>query len=237
MVVEGRDAPHPPFTPDLLADLHGGVLPDDEAARLRSAVAADPDARAVLAAFDRVRSDLAALRTDPAPAPAAPEAVMTRIRAALDAAEAPAPVTDLAARRRRLSIGFAAAAAALAVLGGVGVAALRTGAQDVPPDESVLAHPATVDLGDNLPPAALLGVVGHSEPGAYADADRRGECLRANGIDASSPILGSTTVTLRGTAGVLLLLPGPTPPTITALVVGNSCSATNPDTIARTDIG
>jgi hypothetical protein len=237
MVADGRDAPHPPFTTDLLADLHGDVLPDDEAARLRSAVATDPDACAVLAAFDRVRSDLAALRTDPAPAPAAPEPVMSRIRAALDADDMPAPVTDLSARRRRLSIGFAAAAAVLAVLGGVGFATLRS-VEDARPDGAVLAQPtAAVDLGDDLPPATVLGVVGHSDPGAYADADRRGACLRANGIDAASPVLGSTTVTLHGAAGVLLLLPGPTPPTITALVVGNSCSATNPDTLARTDIG
>lgn len=240
MVPEGTDAPRSRFDGDLLADLHGDVLPPDEAARLRAAVADDREAQQVLAALDRVRDDLAALRTDPAPAPAAPEQVMARIRATLESAPvpAPSPVTNLADRRRRRSIGYAAAAAVLAVLGGLTFAVVRSGDSGQAPDTSVLAQPtAAVDLGENLRPAAALGVLGHSDPGVFSDPERRAECLRANGIDATAPVLGSTTVTLHDTAGVLLLLPGPQPPQVTALVVGNSCSATDPATLARTDIG
>ena len=236
MVPEGTDAPRSRFDGDLLSDLHGDVLPPDEAARLRAAVADDREAQQVLAALDRVRDDLAALRTDPAPAPAAPEQVMARIRATLESA--PVPVTNLADRRRRRAIGYAAAAAVLAVLGGLTFAVVRSGDSGQAPDNSVLAQPtAAVDLGEKLRPAAALGVLGRSDPGVFSDPGRRAECLRANGIDATAPVLGSTTVTLHDTAGVLLLLPGPQPPQVTALVVGNSCSATDPATLARTDIG
>jgi hypothetical protein len=237
MVPEGTDAPHSRFDGDLLSDLHGDVLPPDEAARLRAAVADDHEAQQVLAALDRVRDDLAALRTDPAPASAAPEQVMARIRATLESA--PVPVTNLADRRRRRTVGYAAAAAAvLAVLGGLTFAVVRGGDSGQAPDNSVLAQPtAAVDLGEKLRPAAALGVLGHSDPGVFSDPGLRAECLRANGIDVTAPVLGSTTVTLHDTAGVLLLLPGPQPPQVTALVVGNSCSATDPATLARTDIG
>jgi hypothetical protein len=61
----GNDAPPtaagPPWPLELLADLHAGVFDEDTAAELHTLVAADPDARATLAALDATRTALAAL--------------------------------------------------------------------------------------------------------------------------------------------------------------------------------
>ncbi|MGH3518320.1 MAG: hypothetical protein ACRDQ7_13055, partial [Haloechinothrix sp.] len=71
----------PPWSVDVLADLHAGVLDDATAAHLWSQVQADPDAMAILAALDATSADLGALRD--APAPPMPAAVAARIDAAL----------------------------------------------------------------------------------------------------------------------------------------------------------
>ncbi|WP_086818721.1 hypothetical protein [Allokutzneria sp. NRRL B-24872] len=68
----------PPWSVDLLADLHAGVLDGDVAADLRHRVAQDPEARAVLAALDATTADLAAL-----PPLTMPPAVSARIEAAI----------------------------------------------------------------------------------------------------------------------------------------------------------
>ncbi len=113
--------PGPPWSVDLLADLHAGVLDPAESARLWPRVNADPEARAVLAALDEVKIGLGRLGAA-APAEPMPAQYATRLDAALQAearasgrvatAAAPrrapalpappmAPVTDLAAARRR----------------------------------------------------------------------------------------------------------------------------------------
>ncbi|GAA1483122.1 hypothetical protein GCM10009624_35620 [Gordonia sinesedis] len=50
--------PEPPYSPELLADLHAGILPDDVAAHITARLPDDPAARQVLAALDRTRADL-----------------------------------------------------------------------------------------------------------------------------------------------------------------------------------
>lgn len=113
----------PPWSVDLLADLHAGLLDPGESARLWPQVEADPEARAVLAALDSVTGDLG--RLGQAPAEPMPAMFAARLDAALAAeaqraggpvatraaptsAPAPpppvppaAPVIDLAAARRR----------------------------------------------------------------------------------------------------------------------------------------
>ncbi len=77
----------PPWSVDVLADLHAGVLDDTQAAELWPLVNADPEARAILDALDATQSDLASLAD--APAPPMPAEFAARLDAAL-AAEAAA---------------------------------------------------------------------------------------------------------------------------------------------------
>src|ERR1700739_1542114 len=66
----------PPLTVEALADLQAGLLDDETAARMRKQVRGDPDARQTMDALNRVRRDIAELRTDAASAPdVAPEVV------------------------------------------------------------------------------------------------------------------------------------------------------------------
>src|SRR4051812_48996977 len=88
----------PPWSVDLLADLHAGVLDAETEAVLRPRVEADPEARAVLEALDATLADLSSLPPIPMP-----RDVAARIDAAL-AAEAhgvPAPVVSLNEARQR----------------------------------------------------------------------------------------------------------------------------------------
>src|SRR5207248_6897432 len=107
----------PPWSVDVLAALHAGVLDDARAAELWPLVDADPEARAILDALDATQPDLASLAA--VPAPPMPAEFAARLDAALAAeaaatfpeqrtAAAPrpagpgnAPVVDLAAARRR----------------------------------------------------------------------------------------------------------------------------------------
>ncbi|OOL27519.1 hypothetical protein GQ85_38210, partial [Rhodococcus rhodochrous] len=87
------ELPQPPYSADLLADLHAGVLDDDLAAGLWPAVRRDPDAMAVIAALDSVGRRLRALgAAEDVESPPIPPEVAARIDAALAA--------DAAARRR-----------------------------------------------------------------------------------------------------------------------------------------
>ncbi|WP_460958230.1 hypothetical protein [Parasphingorhabdus pacifica] len=70
----------PPWPPDLLADLHAGVLDPEEADELRRQVGDDAEANAILTALDAVGQDLADL-----PEPAMPPEVAARLDAVLDA--------------------------------------------------------------------------------------------------------------------------------------------------------
>src|SRR4051812_20553350 len=112
----------PPWSVDLLADLHAGVLDAETEALLRPRVEADPDARAVLEALDATLADLSSLPPIPMP-----RDVAARIDAAL-AAEAhgvPAPVVSLNdARQRkykRLGWGASVLVAAAAAVGVIAV--------------------------------------------------------------------------------------------------------------------
>lgn len=249
MVAQGEDALHPPFDPDLLADLHAGALPPEFADRLGVASAQDPEAQRVLAALDSVRGQLGALRTTDTTPPPAPPEVVARIEAALAAevagAAAPAAVSALAGRteRRRRPVRLLAAAAAVAVVAAGALFALTQ-----PDDETGPATPAvaldspapsatSVDLGSDLQPTVALGLLGRTDLGPLSAPGARDGCLRANGVDPTTPLLGSGPVRLRGVPGLLMLFPGAQVPQITALVVGSGCTDSDPATLARADIG
>ncbi|NUT50045.1 MAG: hypothetical protein HOV94_22450, partial [Saccharothrix sp.] len=82
----------PPWSVDLLADLHAGALDPRTEAELRPLVENDPEAREILAALDATLADLRDLPPIPMP-----RHVAERIDAALaDEARPSAPVIDFA---------------------------------------------------------------------------------------------------------------------------------------------
>src|SRR2546430_13155218 len=104
--------PGPPWSVDVLAGLHAGVLDPERSAQLWPAVNADPEARALIETLDQVKVELGLLGNTPAePMPAhyaarldaALAAEASRMAAA--AAQPIAPVIDLAAARRRRNRG------------------------------------------------------------------------------------------------------------------------------------
>jgi len=146
-------------------------------------------------------------------------------------------VAELTPSRRRwfvaaAAVGSVAAAAALVFA----TIAIRTPDADAP----VVASPqhGAIDLGNEITPAILVGLLGHHEAsGPLTDHSRASACLVANGLDPARSILGSANVTFRGQQAILLLVPGPHSPQITALIVAPDCGPSNPNALARTDIG
>lgn len=203
------------------------TVPDAVAARLDAALAAlGPPPRA--AAPTPLR---AAAPANPFPPGAAPQA---------PGATAPhAPLGDLAAARARRSrrwVPAVSVAAAAVVVAAVGVGSLvGTGGSAVEGSPQAAA-PTAEDLGPTLGPQAFAAL-GRTDYGPLTDAATREACLAANGVPAGTTVLGASEVVLDGTPGVLFLLPGAVPPGLVALVVGPTCSATDPATVDRQDIG
>jgi hypothetical protein len=235
----------PPWSVDVLSDLHAGLLPEAEATRLWPRVNADPQARAVLEALDSVRADL----TDLSAAPVEP--MPAQYAARLDAviqnemrsgSWLPAPDQRQAApvigidsarkrRNRRLSWGvgiFAAAAAALAVT----VAVLPSNTTSGNPQAQISS-----DAGDSdRPPLALDGsnptapikefTEGEPDYGPFGDEDALLECLDKHDIKAGDPI-GAREVTLDDKDGVAALLgagEGTPPGRFLLVIVSPDCS-------------
>ncbi|MGX7730365.1 hypothetical protein ACWPOB_13995 [Rhodococcus sp. 2H158] len=228
------ELPQPPYSADLLADLHAGVLDDDLAAGLWPAVRRDPDAMAVIAALDSVGRRLRALgAAEDVESPPIPPEVAARIDAALAA--------DAAARRRRrwlLAAAGTGAAAAVAI--GFAVTAHGAGRPDAaaPMAAPAAAAPASAAPGaDVLDPATWRAMIGTSDTGPLSDHAVLRECLEANGIDESRPLLGSRTIRFDGREAVALVLGDAASPRLTALVVGTGCGASDPATLVIRQIG
>lgn len=251
---EGDDVLGPPFSTDLLADLHAGVLPESVSERMWPLVRQDPEAVAVLDGLDAVSARLAEVGRDHSVATPIPPEIATRINSALGLENPPSgatvvSLTEASARRRRLTwLGVAAAstAAALAVvfaLTGVdrsdstAPTVIASATPTTPTDA-----PGRVELTGEMDRGQVLALVGDADSdagstGALARPDVRSACLSAIGVDGSRPVLGARAVRYQGTDAVLLLIPGPTPPALEALVVGAGCDATHPDLLSRTEIG
>ncbi|MGW4578890.1 hypothetical protein ACWELP_09335 [Rhodococcus aetherivorans] len=235
------ELPRPPYSADLLADLHAGVLDDDVTAELWPAVRRDPDAMAVIAALDSVSRRLRALgAAEDVESPPIPPEVAARIDAALTA--------DAAARRRRrwlLAAAGTGAAAAAAVAIGFAVTAHGAGRPDAAAPMAApaaaapaAAAPASAAPGaDVLDPATWRAMIGASDPGPLSDHAVLRECLEANGIDESRPLLGSRTIRFDGREAVALVLGDAASPRLTALVVGTGCGASDPATLVIRQIG
>lgn len=253
----------PPWSLDLLADLHAGVLDGPTADELRRQVEADPEAREIMAALDATSTDLADL-----PPLTIPDDVSARIDAALQdevrnwghtpqqepAQPAPAAgeaqVVDFAAakarRRRRTTIGAglvgvaaAAAAVIVAVLPGTG-------------EDSNTAQPpvpSTQPSGGQGAPLALSGdqvtldgqqfsqvMSSDQYISALADPQQLIGCLQANGVRGGKP-MGAREITLDGQPGQLLILPGGGIGKFRLLAVGPDCGKGHPSTISDSTFG
>jgi hypothetical protein len=237
----------PPLTVELLADLQAGLLDDDTAARVRRQVRADPDAEATLRALNRVRSAVGAVGADPASAPDPPPAVTARISAALrsasgsstgGAAHSARPHT----RPARLIAGVAGACAVVAAIG-LGTAALVNAPTPMPSTQITAEHitVSTPPMAIPLSQAQLLGLLDRSPdygppPGPLNDPARRASCLTGLGYPASTRVLGAQTIEINARPGVVLVLPGDTPDSLTVFAVALNCSAADTGLLVSTQI-
>ncbi|MQY27021.1 hypothetical protein [Nocardia aurantia] len=256
-----RPLPQPPFSPALLADLHADNLAPELSDRLQPLVREDPEAAGFLRSLDDVSTELHRLGTDPLilhPIPPRVSATLDRMLDALaagadpaalasgrppaaDAAILPLPrrphVPDRSFSRPRWGVAVAAAAAVAA--GGVGVGMAthnRPVASNASPATSTASHPGSAVPSGGLSAAALLDALGRddvsgplSRPGALT------ACVAATGLDRT--VLGAVNTRYGSDPAVLILLSGPQPPTVTALVVGPGCGPGDPQLLETRDIG
>ncbi|MEU4339773.1 hypothetical protein AB0H00_00695 [Nocardia sp. NPDC023852] len=265
-----RSVPQPPFTADLLADLHAGNVTPEQREQLWPVVSRDPEALRFLRSLDDVTAELRAFGRDEHiihVMPADVAARLARVVDELDLSEPPAepgtaihrlssdpqaesdgePMVSQTVpaslvsldQRRRGSLRWLAAAAAIATVACAGVAVTTLRGDDVAPTAQPTAPPIASnndELGDDLTATATLGALGrHDISGSLARPGALDRCVHANGLDRA--VLGSTDIRFQGRDAVLILLTGPRPPKITALVVGTGCRTDDPQRRALQDIG
>jgi len=227
-----EDELRPPYSAELLADLHAGALDETLAARLRPLVRRDAEAVAHLARLDATRARLAALRNAP-PTESIPPVVAARLETAFtEGRPETLPSSSRSITRRRwLAVTGVGAAAAVAVMLVVVVRGTAFGSED-PAGVPV----AAVEDGDLFEPSTLRSMIGHTEPALLGDPAQLRGCLDANGFPGRAPI-GSRRIRFGDDDAVLVLMSDPDTPALTALVVGTGCDADDPATLARKTIG
>ncbi len=247
----------PEWSLELLADLHAGAFTERVAGRLRPRVAADPQARATLAALDATVADLAALPTE---CPARmPDAVAQRLDATL-AVETqgadrhpPAPTRALLAHRRaaprepvimvaarrRLRARWIGAGVLAATVAGVAMSGVMTGVMtgEAPRAGDALgaaavSPPAPLVLSGGDLSDVLDHALGARDFGPLSRPEALRRCLDANGVPVQDKPLGAREVTLDGRRGVILVLPSAQVAQFRLLVVGSDCGPANPARIA-----
>ncbi|MEU0880085.1 hypothetical protein ABZ345_15915 [Lentzea sp. NPDC005914] len=235
----------PPWSVDLIADLHAGVLPPEVAAQLRPRVEADAEAREILQALDATLEDLQALPPIPMP-----DHVAARIDAALAAEARPAaPVVSLddarKRRNRRLGLGGAgvlvAAAAAfgivLAVSPGGQQANTPPAAQESPKPSSNVTAPPLALSSDQLG-SAVSDVLKAQNFGPLETPDRLAGCLKGGGITSSGNPLGISPITLDGKDAVMAILPAGLGQYRLVVLDPKTCGPDKPEgVLANTTIG
>lgn len=218
----------PPWSVDLIADLHAGVLPPEVAAQLRPRVEADAEARDILRALDATLEDLQSLPPIPMP-----DHVAARIDAALAAEARPgiAPVVSLndarKRRNRRLGLGGGVLVAAAAAFGIV-LAVAPGGQQADTPGDAAPAPTTQNSTVSAQPPLSLkreeLGsavgeVLKAQNYGPLETPDRLAGCLQGGGIASTAKPLGISPINLEGKDAVMAILPGGTPGRIRLVVL------------------
>ncbi|MCR6486137.1 hypothetical protein M8542_25235 [Amycolatopsis sp. OK19-0408] len=237
----------PPWSVDVLADLHAGVLEDARAAELWPLVNADPEARAILDALDATQTDLASLAE--APAPPMPAEFAARLDAALAAEAAarfPAPraapeqagsgdaqVVDLAAARRRRNkrLGWAAGVltAAAAAVVAVTVAIPGTTQQSGTPNVAAPAPTGPSVGSDGAGAQALIGKgLGVRDFGPLQTEDKLDACVAAAGLDPKVRPEGIRPVNVGGKAGTMIILTTGKLAQFRLVAFGADCGPGNP---------
>ncbi|MFT4042457.1 MAG: hypothetical protein QM673_04770 [Gordonia sp. (in: high G+C Gram-positive bacteria)] len=258
--------PDPPFSADLLADLHAGVLPDDIAAHVRAYLPHDRAAAEILKALDRTVDDLRSISIDQLPVP--PEVVLRSQRTVAAIADetrarsihrSPPDATRYysstrarthgstgPARRRstgrRSHVAVAATvslvAAAVAITVGILTSVLPRSHRDEP---TVTAQQST----PTVPPATLgsaervaaLSVLGSTSAAPFGSATALRACTAANGVPSTTPVLGSGEIMVGSVSRIVILLATGVAGRFDALVVAHGCGRGNPATVSRTTIG
>jgi hypothetical protein len=237
-----KPATDPPLTVELLADLQAGLLDDEDAARVRGQIRADPRAEGMLRALNRVRRDVAAAGADTASAPEVPAEVSARITATLQSAAPQRPGSTHSARPNarpaKLVAGIAGVAAALAAIAFGTVALLRAPAPT--PSTGPTAEHITVStppMAIPLSAAELRDLLNHpADYGPLSDPARRASCLSGLGYPASTPVLGGRPVEINARPGIVLVLPADAPNTLAVFAVALNCSAADTGLLADTQI-
>ncbi|HJQ46101.1 MAG TPA: hypothetical protein VJ870_07240 [Amycolatopsis sp.] len=210
----------PPWSVDLLADLHAGVLDEAQAAQLWPRVQADPDARAIVEALEATSADLANLGA--APAPPMPADVAARIDAAIaDEARqafsqvAPVVSIDAARRRRNKRIGWATGVVAVAAAAIVAVAIALPKNETTSGTPVAAAPPSTAPVGSGTPlalrsdqPQAAVGQLsgGVKDYGSLDTPQALDACLKAAGFPGGQSPVGVRPGTVDGKPAILVLL-------------------------------
>ncbi|GAB3486861.1 hypothetical protein [Amycolatopsis cihanbeyliensis] len=254
------EAVGPPWSVDVLADLHAGVLDEGQAARLWPRVNADPEARAIIESLEATTTDLSELNA--APIEPMPAEVAARIDAALaeevrqrgttgtdsgsgsDTARAEpgvAPVVsiDAARRRRNRMLGWGggvltAAAAAVAAL-----AIVLPGDNQTPGSPDTGADPGQPPValqGDALG-AAIGEVEGVRDFGAFGGEQELDACLAANGIDPDRKAEGIRPATIDGREAVIVLYTTGELAQFRLVAVPPTCGPGNPELLVDEIIG
>lgn len=230
--------PAPPYSLDVLSDLHAGALPESVCAQLWPRVRQDPEAMRVIDQLDALTMELAELGRDETVEKPIPDRVAAQLDAALTTASADASSNSNVVRFPRRYRTWATAAAGTAAAAAVAVVAAviipSTSTDNESTGNQTVALPSSTSQQE---PGRMMTLLGSRDLGPLEEPAALSECLQANGIDASRPVLGSGQVRVQGRPGTAILLAGPHPPKITALVVGSDCSAGNPDLISRDVVG
>jgi hypothetical protein len=228
-----------------LAALPPMRMPDDVAARLDAALAAEAAARS---------GPITATPMPPVTGPvppltgAVPPPVPLRPAMAPQQPSGPmAPVVDLAAARRRrnrlLGIAGGVVTAAAVAIGIVVVTLPGGGTAGTPqaiPNTSIQTDPQNsgpLALRSEDLPAAGLKALGSHDYGPFTDDAKLSACLVANGLDDKTRPIAGRRATVDGKPAVMFLLSTGQAVRYQLLVVGNDCAAGNPATLAKSIIG
>ncbi|NMO02579.1 hypothetical protein HH308_15295 [Gordonia sp. TBRC 11910] len=216
--------PEPPYSPELLADLHADALEPDVAAHVRARIVDDPAAQETLASLDRTRAILRRL-------PVVERELPPAVRAATDRTLATIAADQRRRSARQRRVRAVAVAASLLIVAAIAPTAWRVTRSDDP--ATPVARPSSVSPSEA---ATALSFVGRSTTAPLTMTALR-RCTAANGVPASTPVVGSGEARIREQPSIVILLATRHAGRFDVLIVALDCDTGNPATIARSTIG